>query len=373
MRGAAGLVALALVSGVTGHEPGPPPLPPVVSVVEVGAVGQNPAIRGRDGTFSASFDRRSVWTFGDTALSVPGGDGDSWDDNSMSWTGDLEASDGLALDGDVLDPTGAPGEFLPLTDRERRYNWTHDPEHCTQEPCGAEFSVWGGSIVADPDRHRLLVFYPEVWRIPGQPGWRTVGTGIAVGTPEEGFVRPVVDPGSPEPTLMWKANETGFAGGAVVVGSTLFAYGCHPGFLVQHCAVGRVPMARALDPTAWRYFAGTDGWSSSPADAVTVFDGGAAGNSVFFDAFLGEYVAVYSGVFSNDVHYRVSRTPWGPWSDEGLLFTGRPGWHGQTDYAAMAHPEFAEGDGQVQYVAYYHVTGLLQSDLPLVRVEFGLP
>jgi hypothetical protein len=35
--------------------------------------------------------------------------------------------------------------------------------------------------------------------------------------------------------------------------------------------------------------------------------------------------------------------------------------------------EFAEGDGQTQYVTYVHSTGFLRSDLPLVQVVFGLP
>ncbi len=352
----------------------PPRLPPVESVTEIGTVGQNPVIYGRDGTASALIDGKSVWVFGDTALSVPGQYGRYWDDNSLSWTTDLNASDGIVLNHDALDRTGAPAEFLPYTREEAHYNSTHDPSHCTAQPCGAEFALWASYVVPDPDRNRMLVVYDEIWRVAGQEGWRSIGTGFAVGTLDGGMTRPIENPGSRTPTLMWSAGaEVGLDGGYVVVDSMLYSYGCLPGFFVQECRVGRVPLADALTKTAWTYYAGNGTWSPNQADAVIVFDGGAAGTSVFYVPYLDLYMAVYNGVFSNDVYYRVSQTPWGPWSDQALLFTGRPGWNNSIDYAGHAHPEFAEQDGRVQYVTYVHATGFFQSDLPLVRVVFGNP
>ena len=96
---------------------------------------------------------------------------------------------------------------------------------------------------------------------------------------------------------------------------------------------------------------------------------------------LDRYVAAWranerepiAAIFSDDVVYRVSETPWGPWSEPQHLFTGRPGWNGANNYTGHAHPEFAEDGGRVQYVTYAHLTGFLQFDLPLVRVEFGDP
>ncbi len=370
-----GLLALSTPSA-RAEAPGrsaPPPIPPVLSVTELGSVAQNPVIEGRDGTWSALVGGRSIWTFGDTVLSVPGESGDGWDNNTLSWTTDLSASDGIGLDHDLLDSTGAPAEFIPYLDWERVYDERHDPQHCTADPCGAEFAMWGGPVVNDPVRHRVLYVYDEIWRVAGQFGWRNVGTGIAVGTPDGTITRPIEDPSSPTPTLMWGEHETGFAGGSVVVGSTLYSYGCEPGFFVQHCEVARVPLSQALNKSQWRYYAGAGVWSASEADAVAVFDGGAAGNSVFLDPYLGDYVAIYSGVFSNDVYYRVAYQPWGPWSNQALLFTGRSGWHGTAVYAGMAHPELGEGNGQTEYVTYVHASGLFQSNLPLVQVVFGLP
>ncbi len=350
-----------------------PPIPPVLSVTDLGPIVQNRAVAGRDGGFSALLGTRSVWTFGDTPLLKPNGTGQSWDDNSIAWTYNLDASRGITLDHDYTDSTGVPIEFLPYTSDELAYNAAHDSAHCTAAPCGAEYAMWPGAVVLDAPRGRALFFYGEIQRVAGQSGWTYIGSGIAVATPDGKFVRPIENPSSPTPTLIWDATEGGFDGGAVVAGNTLYSYGCVAGFLVMHCRVGRAPLAGALDKTQWTYYAGNDTWSPRVADAVTVFDGGAAANAVFYSAYLGVYMNIYSGIFSNDVYYRVSYTPWGPWSAPAFLFTGRTGWNGNTNYAARAHPEFAQGNGQIQYVTYAHTTGLLRMDMPLVRVMFGKP
>jgi len=372
------MAAFAIVpsGGAAAVEPGrpvldrsrPPPIPPVLSTTELGPIQQNPLIKGRDGAQSGFFQGTSIWTFGDTVLSVPGHDGDSWADNTMSWTADLDASDGIVLPNDRLDGTGAPTEFLPFTSSEVRFNRLHDPDHCQQQPCGAEYALWAGPLVPDPERNRILHFYMKIYRVIGQPGWTTMGTGIAVWTPGGPVVRPIESPGSPDPTLMFLQDEVGFTGGSLVEGETLYSYGCYPGFLVQYCQLARAPLADALDRSTWTFYAGGGSWSPDSGDAVTVFQGGAA-NEVFFDPFLGEYIAIYSAPLVDDVKYRVSYAPWGPWSDEALLFTGVPGQ--RFDYAALSHPEYAEGDGQTQYVTYVRPTGLFESEIRLVQVVFG--
>jgi len=155
-----------------------------------------------------------------------------------------------------------------------------------------------------------------------------------------------------------------------VVGDVLYSYGCSPGFLVQNCDLARVPVADALDRSAWRFYAGDGVWSARLGDAVQVFQGGAA-NSVFWDQFLGEYVNVYSQPLNDDVMYRVAPALEGPWSDDALLFEGRPGQVGTFDYFGLAHPEYEEGNGRTEYVTYVRTTGLFQLELRLVQVVFG--
>jgi hypothetical protein len=347
-----------------------PPIPPVLSATELAPVQQNAVIKGRDGAQSALFRGTSIWTFGDTILTVPGHDDDNWADNTLSTTTDLNASDGIVLSSDFVDRTGAPTEFLPLTRQEARFNRLHDPNNCHQPPCGAEYALWAGPVVPDPDRNRVLHFYMKIYRVIGNLGWTTMGTGIAVWTPGGRVVRPIESPGSPDPTLMFLQDEVGFAGGSLIEGETLYSYGCYPGFLVQNCQLAQVPLADALDRSKWTFYAGNDSWSSDISDAVTVFQGGAA-NEVFFDAYLGDYVAIYSQPLNDDVMYRVSYTPWGPWSDQARLFKGMPG--RTFNYAALSHPEYAEGNGQTQYVTYVRNLGAFNIEIRLVQVVFGLP
>lgn len=362
----------SFLSGTIADGQNVPPIPPVLSVTPLGTVTQNPVIYGRDGAISALVDGRSIWTFGDTPMSVAGVYGDFWDDNSLSWTNNLDASKGISLDHDYLDGTGAPGEFLPYLDWEAKYNYEHDSHHCTVKPCGAEFAMWPGQPIPDPARQRVLFPYYELWRMGGQ-GWKTVGWGIAVGAPNGKVTRPVENPGSQTPTLMWGPDELGYISGSLVVKGTLFSYGCRAHFLVQNCQLGQVPLSGALDKTLWTYYAGNGKWSADQADAITVFQGGAAGNTVYYNAYLGMFMAIYSGIFTNDIYYRVAYAPWGPWSKQALLFTGMSGWNNTADYAGHAHTEFAEGNGQTQYVTYAHTTGVLRMDIPLVKVVFGQP
>jgi hypothetical protein len=347
-----------------------PPIPTVVSVTPLGTVTQNPVIYGRDGTFSALINGKSVWTFGDTPMSVPGVLGNYWDDNSLAWTTDLDAAHGIDLNHDLLDSTGAPAEYLPYLPWERHFNYVHDKNHCTVKPCGAEFALWDGPVINDPARNRVLFYYYELFRgVPGMTGWDTVGAGIAVYTPGQGITRPIENPGSKTPTLMWGPKDQEYNSGALVVDDTLYSYGCAGAFLVDNCMVARVPLADALDISQWTYYAGNDNWSTHPSDAVTIFQGGAAANQVFYNAYLGEYMNIYNPALNNNIYFMVSMTPWGPWSAPTLLFEGETPYSG-VNYTGQAHVEFAQGNGKTQYVTYAHPTGVLREDLPLVQVVF---
>ena len=349
-----------------------PPIPKVISVTPLGSVTQNSVIYGRDGTFSALVNGASVWTFGDTPMSVPGVLGNFWDDNSLSWTTNLDASQGINLNHDLLDSTGAPAEFLPYLPWERRFDYQHDNNHCTMQPCGAQFAMWDGPVINDPARNRVLFYYYELFRgVKGMTGWDTVGGGIAVYTPGKGITRPIENPGSKYPTLIWGQKDQEYNSGALVVGDILYSYGCKAGFLVQNCMIAQVPLADALDIKQWTYYAGNNTWSTNPSDAVVIFQGGAAANQVFYNAYLGEYMNIFNPALNNDMYFMVSSTPWGPWSAPTLLFKGETPYKGSVNYTGQAHVEFAQGNGQTQYVTYAHPNGFLREDLPLVQVVFG--
>src|SRR5205823_3506453 len=157
---------------------------------------------------------------------------------------------------DFVDQTGAPTEAIPFTQQEAKYNAEHKGNNCQVEPCNAEFALWAGPIVPDFARDRVLLFYLKIHRIVAHPMWTNVGSGIAVADANGTVVRPIESPGSPDPTLLFSARTPMFIAGSVVVGDVLYSYGCSPGFLVQNCDLARVPVADALDRSAWRFYAG---------------------------------------------------------------------------------------------------------------------
>jgi hypothetical protein len=354
-------VSLAFAGAAAAQSP--PPIPPLASVQEWGVVKQTPLVHCRDGTYSALVEGRSVWTFGDTCLKKGGVAGDTFIDNSLADATDLDASDGIFLNGNYQDSEHVPRRFIPYTPWELSVNAKRAPD---------DIALWPGQLVPDPARHRELIFFGAVFR-GSKIGFHPIGGGIAVADPTFTTVtRPPQnpDPNAKEPSYMWRPNEIEYNAGAVLDGDMLYCYGGEAVGLTTRVHVARVPLADALDKAQWRYWDGTT-WNTDPAASATVYHGGAAGDTIFFDAYLGLYVSVYQHYLDNDIEYRVARHPEGPWSDEALMFTARQG----TDpsYAARVHPEFSENGGQVIYVTYVMTTGLLQQHLETIRTTFAPP
>lgn len=365
-------LGLCLAGTQADAQSGPPPIPPILSVTPMNTVMQNPVVQGRDGTYSALVNGKSVWVFGDTTLKVDNASGTNFFSNSMAWATNLDASGGITLDGDYVDSSGEPAQVIPFLPWEAAYNAAHSSSHCTASPCGANFALWSAQIVPDPARHRAFLFYIEVWRSPGVSGWVTLGEGVAIWQNGK-ITRPVVSPGTQYPTLLWQGQQIGYTYGWVVSGQTLYLYGNITLGLTKDTLVAKVDLANVTNLSSYTYYAGNGVWSTNPADAVTVFNGGAAGSSVFYDPYLGMYVAIYSGVLNSNLYYNVSYTPWGPWSAATQFYVGLPGYQNSPDYAALAHPEFAAGNGQTEYVTYVQTTGFLAQQLQILQLVFGPP
>lgn len=361
----AALGALALGAPAFAAQAGelPPPIPPVVSVVEMGLVKQNKFVTCRDGTYSALVGNKAIWTFNDTCMSKGGVAGDQFIDNTLAWNTNLDASAGITLNKDLKDAQNLPVRFVPFTANEIAFTASHAPN---------EIAIWPGQLVPDPARNRELIFFGAVYR-GSDIGFNGVGGGIAVADPTFTTVtRPVqsLDPNAAEPSYMWAAGEQAYGGGYVLVGDMLYCYGGSGVGVTTHVHVARVPLADALDKTKWTYWTGTE-WSTKNQKLATVYQGGAAGDTIFFDHYLGVFVTVYQPFQNNDVFYRVANHPEGPWSAAAYMFTAKQG----TDpsYAARVHTEYAEGDGATQYITYVENTGFLAQQLPLVKVTFGKP
>ncbi len=352
--------------------------PDVRSATELGPIRQNKRVAGRDNGQSTGYAGRSVWIFDDTTLKNPWG----FLSNSGAVTTDLRAADGISLASGnpvTVNSGQTPVPLLPLTGAEKAFEKAHNSPGCTAASdryCGARFAFWPGPVVADPKHGRVLVFYGKLCRGAAAdqpcsgPLGQGLGTGIAAIDMQTGTVSrlkatgrgPISSVEGADPTLFFP-DSGGFSSAALVVGGELYAYGdCSYG-----CKLGRVPLAALTDRSRWRFFA-SGHWQVDAESAAHVIDPGSAGQSVFYDAALKAYLNVYLPYGSNTVKYQVGGSPFGPWSGGRTAFTTAGG--GAVNYALFAHPEYAEKNGLVQYLSYFHpATGAQQ----LVRLEFARP
>jgi len=344
----------------------------LVAVDDLGVIPNPPGTQGRDGGYSVLFEGRDVWAFGDTILSATGRGEPEMISNSWSWTTDLDASDGITGFHERRDVDGRPLKLLPFTAEEAEYNAAHEGQNCATPPCGTRFAIWPGAMVDDPARDRALVFYVKIFSSPGMLDFRVDGHSLAVWP---GFetrpVRPIVAPGTEDPTLLFERGEPSFGSAALITGDTLHAYGCDLKGLRKPCRLGRVPLRHALERKAWLFFSDGGKWVADTTQALPVFDGNTI-MSVSWARFANSYVAVYSRPMDAQVVLRTSPRLEGPWSEELPLFEAkRPAVEPAWVYDALAHPEYAQNDDRVQYVTYSRAIATDEFETRLVRVELG--
>ncbi|WP_030168313.1 DUF4185 domain-containing protein [Spirillospora albida] len=355
-----------------------PPAGTIQSTTDLGPLAWDSRIIGRDAGFSVKWGSGSIWVFGDTAMTVAGSDGDNWADNTSATTTDLSAANGISLlppaGRETTDGAGVPTEYLPLSQWESYFNHANDPVRCSppgQGDCGKQYFLWPAQPVADPARNRVI--YPFTSGIRGgsvtDPFGQYWGTGFAVWNASTGaMTRPETGPvpggASWDKWVMFHGQETSYTP-VTTVGSTVYSVGCAQDWVVYHCSLARVGLADILNRSAWRFYAGGGTWSATASDAVTIFDGGSS-NSMFYNPYLGKYVAVYG---FDRVSYRTADQPWGPWSDEAKLFDTVPAPQGKYNYFGLAHPEY--GNGRTLYLTYSHPTSDWGGEVRVQRVVFN--
>ncbi len=352
--------------------PAPAPALELVGVRELGPTAEAPNIRGRDGGYGGLAFGRSVWLFGDTTLLEPDTRGSGWRNGTWSWTGDLDASDGLAPFMAPLDAWQGPAELFPYTAEEQAYNELHatwNPD-CAA-PCGARVMLWPAALVDDPERARTLVFYGKWSGEPGEWNFWALGSSVAIWTdfdsPPE---RLVVDASAAEPTLLWQSDEPLFGAAALLDGGWLYAFACEGGF-DKPCLLARVEPERVLERSAWRYYDG-HGYASELADAEPVFEGHTI-LSVHHNAHLDRFLAVYSEPLGTGVMLRTAESLEGPWSRATKAFDAEPSHDDAAPYSALAHPELAREGGRFEYVTYFRSPGAWDGEIRLVELELARP
>jgi len=335
----------------------------IAEVADLGLIAFADSIRERAGGYSARIGDRSVWLFDGTLTWLPDEAGMHHRFATGGWTDDLEACDGISDIHEQTDARGLPVEILALTDEERVFN--------AAQP-GADY--WGrlpswalrpGAVVADPPRRRALVFYEKVFR--SQNGEeRRAGTSLAIWEDLDGrAVRPVVRPEAEEPTLLFDAEEPPWGSGALVVDGQLYAYGCECQDLYCPCRLARVSLDDVFDRSAWRFFAGNGQWRTDWRAGQSVL-GAPPMLSVYWNAYLHKYLAIYDTLLASEITIRTADRPEGPWSEPALkLATKTPRIGFPWTKHAIGHLELARDDGRVEYLTY-----VTAAEMRLVELKF---
>lgn len=330
----------------------------VESAEDLGALPLASTMKGRDGGYSVrAWEGRSYWGYGDTVLAEEDASGSTWHTNSVSWTDDDDAADGLDGFVEPVDRVGAPALFLGFTEPEQAFNDANVDS-------GARWAIWPGAMVYDAPRGRVIVLYSKVAAEPGPFAFESVGKGVAIW--EEGERQPrraTFDRIPDHPTLLHDASVRVMGDAALIHDGLVYSYGC-AGRLRKACRLSRVARGEVLDPGAWRYFDG-EGWVADPAEAVALFDGHDI-LSVHLHEGLDLFVAVYSRPLSNKVMVRTAPAPEGPWSRATLALEARPSDDGSVAYSTVAHPEYDEPGAL--FLTYHRGTAPFSSELRLVRL-----
>jgi len=326
------------------------PPPSVRAFTDLGALSMPPVVTARDGGASVRVGNRVLWTFGDTLMTVTATDGFNYRSATAAW-GALAAP--LALD-EPLDSAGAPFQLLPYAPDEAAYNSAHGPME--------RYALWPGGAIAAPGGNEAWVFYQRLLVHPGDLNYQPLDVGLARLTTGSTIA-------TRDPAPLFTAPTPAYSLAALADGGFVYLYAVTPvaGQLDSTCTVVRAPLARADDPAAWAAWDG-GAWNADLTRAATVLHGPPGDLSVSFNAHLGGYLAVYSGIFSNDVWMRTASRPEGPWSDARQLFTAMAPTSGN-DYAGKEHPELARENGDGIVVSTARPTGTLRGEVRLALVE----
>jgi hypothetical protein len=353
-----------------------PPLPTIVSTVALGPLGQASDIFARDGAYSLQVGATDYWMFADTiwGQSLKRG---GFVDNTLSWTANPS---GLFLEGNLVTAKGAPMPFIPFTAAEQRWKVQHSPANCGVPPCRQDLSIWPWQPIVDTANKRVIMPIYGLTRTPGSAAWYNYASGFAAAPISAAgtlgaFKRMPVVSKSGYQDMLWGPNDFAYLDQSIIFEAYFYAFGnaYNTTTLRIDTKLARVPLAKISTLSAWTYWDANGTWSTSPADAVPLFAGGDAGSSVFFNAYLGQWMAIYTPAFQGDVYFRVAKAITGPWSAETLLFHTQPGFKNSRNYNGHVHAELALNGGQTEFVSYSQWTSADTDQTQMVEVTFAPP
>ena len=335
-------VIIIMINFITQPPPSSPHILPHIMIAQLtgkGAINDSAAydVKGTDLGIPVKYQGQMRFLFGDTFggdftyWSNPNGNNDThWRSNTMAYSTDTNASDGITIDGWVTNSSsGLARELIPSLKND------------VEVTCIPTTAVTDGT--------NFYIYYMSVrhWGDPGK--WDCNNASIAVSTDGETFTKVsnvTWAGGSPENMFGLVQNTT--AGG--LPAEDLYFLATPSGrFGNAYCVT--VAKSQILNQSAYRYYLGTDLagnllWGRDPWSVQAVIPGPIGELSAMWDGYLQKFVVMYLESNLGMIVLRTADRPWGPWSAPiGIVdSTEYPGLYG-----GFLHPDLVDNGGQEVY------------------------
>jgi hypothetical protein len=270
-----------------------------------------PGWTGGDGAFSVGLpDGRELWSFGDTYL------GDLAPDGTRPITSPM-------VNNSMVVQT--PSSALTLTGGTQ--------EHPQALVSTGEPNSWYWPGMSAVENGRLVQFLIKMHRT-GSGMWEFAYDGTFLATYSlPGIVLQGVSPVAASSSVMWGVW-------TLEDGGYTYIYGVEDVPWHKYLYVARVPQGQLSGQ--WEYYTGST-WSTDPGNSARLMDGVSDQFSVV--KMGGGYQLVSQMPLTSDIYAYRATAPFGPFTDQKLLYT-TPSWGSETyTYNAVAHPELTTAGG----------------------------
>lgn len=285
-------------------------------------------VAGQDLGSMFEADGRTWFVFGDTFgqrdAGQYGGEGTEWRSNALAYSTDTDPTDGIRLDGYIVDDRGWAKELLS-----------------SEKIDGSEITVIPTNGFAAGGAMYLAFMSVRHWGEPGE--WEVNYSGLAKSVDHGQTWTKLPAPTWPGDSNFVQVSVTHYEGDLYFWGVT---HGRHGGVQLMKVAEQAVET-----PGAYSYFTGVGGdgrpqWSADRAKARTIVDDQVGELSVAWDAGLSRWLMTYSNGGGSGTTLREGLTPWGPWGSPITLVSSAdvPGL-----YAPFLLPKFIANGGRTIY------------------------
>lgn len=258
--------------------------------------------------------------------------GNNWRSNTMAYSTDTDPSNGIVIDGWILNPTTGYAKELISSAKIDFVEMTCIPT--------AAVSFDGN----------IYIYYMSVshWGAVGG-NWECNNASIAVSTDNgQTFVK--MD------TISWTGEGNFVQFGVAQTNSVLTSEDylyllATPAGRFGACYLCRVLCTNILDQSEYEYYSGKDDlenpiWVTSESEVEAIFSSPVGEISIMWNEYLNKWTVYYFDNIQFAVVVRTAENIWGPWSSTQKIV-------GATEYPSLygsfVHPDLVENNGQTVY------------------------